>query len=219
MKCMAANKPTASQIRPDVWVDARRALWLAEHRVLVLADIHWGYAESHRATGNLIPRWGDGEIAARIEGLVADYGPAEMIWLGDSVHSLAGRGSAEEYIAQAKVPVLVLEGNHDVRWKRVSGPSAERGDFFLHHGHRKKVVPRGRVEIVGHHHPAVTWYDGAGGNLKIPALVEGPRRIILPAFSPWAAGTPWNSSLRAGETLWAVSARRVFKIPRKADPE
>jgi metallophosphoesterase superfamily enzyme len=214
MRCMATTKHPSAQIRPDVWLDARRALWLAGPRILVVADIHWGYAESHRARGNLIPRWGDGDIAGRIEGLLADYGPVEMIWLGDSVHSLAGKSSAEDFIARTTTPVVVLEGNHDVRWKRVSGATAARGKIFLHHGHRKTDVPRGLLEIVGHHHPAVTWYDGAGGNLKIPALVEGPHRLILPAFSPWAAGIPWNSNLRQGETLWAVSAKRVFRVPR-----
>jgi metallophosphoesterase superfamily enzyme len=212
---MAATRHASTQIRPDVWLDARRALWLSDLRVLVMADIHWGYAESHRARGNLMPRWGDGEIAERIGGLVADYGPAEMVWLGDSVHSVAGRGAAEDFIGASATPVLVLEGNHDVKWKRVSGPSARRGKFFLHHGHRSPAVPRGHVEIVGHHHPAVSLYDGAGGSLKIPALVEGPRRLILPAFSPWAAGTPWNSSLGARESLWAVSPKRVFRIPRE----
>jgi metallophosphoesterase superfamily enzyme len=207
------SKHPSTQVQPDVWIDARRALWLAGPRILVLADIHWGYAESHRARGNLVPRWGDGEVAERIQGLLLDYKPAEMIWLGDSVHSLAGRGAAEDFIAGTATPVLILEGNHDVRWKRVTGASARRGNVFLHHGHRDTKVPRGMLEVVGHHHPAVTWYDGAGGNLKIPALVEGPRRLILPAFSPWAAGTPWNSSLRTRETLWAVSARRIFRIP------
>jgi uncharacterized protein len=214
---MATSKHPSTQVRPDVWIDSRRALWLAGPRILVLADIHWGYAESHRARGNLVPRWGDGEVAERIQGLLDDYKPAEMIWLGDSVHSLAGRGAAEDFIAGSTTPVLVLEGNHDVRWKRVIGASAKRGHVFLHHGHRDTKVPRGMLEVVGHHHPAVTWYDGAGGNLKIPALVEGPRRLILPAFSPWAAGTPWNSSLRTKETLWAVSAKRIFRIPPRGE--
>jgi metallophosphoesterase superfamily enzyme len=68
------------------------------------------------------------------------------------------------------------------------------------------------LEIVGHHHPSFLWEDGAGTRLKVPALVAGPRRLILPAFSPWAAGTPWNDRLLPAETLWAVTPKRVFAV-------
>jgi uncharacterized protein len=212
---MAPPNPPSTQIRPDVWLDARRALWLAGPRILVVADLHWGYVASHRARGNLLPEWGDGDIEARLGALVQDYRPAEMIWLGDSLHTLAGRVAAERYIGEnASTPVSVVAGNHDLRWKRAGDRTLVRNGYFLHHGDKELPVPDGHVEVIGHHHPAVTWYDGAGGNLKLPALVESARRLILPAFSPWAAGTPWNGNLQAGESLWAVSPRRVFRIPQ-----
>jgi uncharacterized protein len=105
-----------------------------------------------------------------------------------------------------------------VRWARANAQSVVRGGYFLHHGNRELEVPQEHVEIIGHHHPAVSWHDGAGGRMKLPALVDGPRRLILPAFSPWAAGTPWNHNLRDGESLWAVTARRVFQLPRPGPP-
>jgi uncharacterized protein len=212
---MASRRSPSTEIRADVWLDARRALWLSRPRLLVVADLHWGYVASHRAQGNLLPHWGDGDIAARLRALIEDFEPAEMVWLGDSLHALAGRESAERFISETPAtPISVLAGNHDLRWDRAADLSLRRGPYFLHHGNRDLKVPADHTEIVGHHHPAVTWYDGAGGRLKLPALVDGPRRIILPAFSPWSAGTPWNSALRAGETLWAISARRIFQVPR-----
>lgn len=205
--------PPPTQIRPDVWLDARRALWLASPRLLVVADLHWGYAVSHRARGNLLPLWGDEEIAARLAALLADYPAAAMIWLGDSLHALPGRRSAEEFLARAGMPpAVVLAGNHDVKWSRAKEKSLQRDGYFFHHGNETLAVPEGSVEIVGHHHPAVTWYDGAGGRLKLPALVEGPRRLIMPAFSPWAAGTPWNAARRADEQLWAIAPQRIFRF-------
>jgi len=209
-----APPPPPTQIRPEVWLDNRRALWLSRARLLVVADLHWGYAVSHRARGNLLPIWGDEEIATRLRSLLGDYQPAEMLWLGDSLHALAGRAAAENFLTDpALPPVAVLAGNHDVRWSRARGDSLQRDGFFFHHGNADLAVPPGCVEIVGHHHPAMTWYDGAGGRLKLPALVEGPRRLILPAFSPWAGGTPWNSQLRADETLWAIAPQRIFRLP------
>lgn len=209
-----ARPPPPTQIRPDIWLDNRRALWLSRPRLLVVADLHWGYAVSHRAQGNLLPIWGDGEIAARLRSLLADYQPAEMLWLGDSLHALPGRAAAEEFLQDSTLPsVSVLAGNHDVRWSRAGEASLQRGEFFFHHGNVELTVPRGCVEIVGHHHPAVTWYDGAGGRLKLPALVDGPHRLILPAFSPWAAGVPWNALRQPDETLWAIAPQRILRLP------
>ncbi|HEY3756569.1 MAG TPA: hypothetical protein VGL42_10510 [Opitutaceae bacterium] len=207
---MAPPPPPRAEILPEVWLDARLALWLPEVRLLVAADLHWGYAASHRAHGNLLPVWGDGEIAARLDGLIRDYAPAEMIWLGDSLHTLIGADRADAYLACCRAPVTVLSGNHDRKWDRVSGAMEHRGRFFFHHGDSDMTPPPGSLEIIGHHHPAATWSDGAGARLKLPALVASAARLILPAFSPWAAGAPWNARLKPTERLWAVSPQRII---------
>jgi metallophosphoesterase superfamily enzyme len=216
----------SSEILSGIWLDGRLALWLERARLLVVADLHWGYAASHQANGNLLPTWGDDELAERLRGLIADYRPAEMIWLGDSLHTLEGRGPAENFLRQSATPTTILAGNHDRRWK-INFPrtgivatedalptSCTRGDFFFHHGHLTLETPAGCLEITGHHHPALAWNDGAGGRLKLPALVASRRRLILPAFSPWAAGAAWNPTLAEDETLFAVAPKRIFAVSR-----
>ncbi|HYD85557.1 MAG TPA: metallophosphoesterase, partial [Opitutus sp.] len=200
------------EIRPGAWLDARLALWLAGPRTLVVADLHWGYATSHRARGNLLPIWGDEEIAARLHALIADYRPADMIWLGDSLHTLAGRNAAESFLQTATVPIEIVAGNHDAKWNLVSAPAVVMRDgYCLHHGDLPRKVPPDSVEIIGHHHPAATWSDGAGTRLKLPALIVSRRRIVLPAFSPWAAGTPWLAST-PDETVYAIGTKRIFTL-------
>ena len=212
-----------SEISPGLWIDARLALWIAAHRLLVVADLHWGYAASHQARGNLLPSWGDEELASRLRALIADYEPAEIIWLGDCLHTLAGREPAEAFLRATTKPVTtIICGNHDRRW-RISRegdlpPHAEhptsiaRPGFLFHHGHLTVDVPAGSVEVVGHHHPALEWSDRAGGRIKLPALVASPQRLILPAFSPWAAGAAWNPLLREDETLFAIAPKRIFAV-------
>lgn len=212
-------EPTRKEILPGIWLDSRLALWLAAERILVMADLHWGYAASHRARGNLLPIWGDEEIAARLASLLADYAPAEMIWLGDIVHAAEGGAHAEEFLRTAPVPVTLIAGNHDRRWHVASLRSLVRGRFHLHHGDRDMALPAGTtVELLGHHHPAASWGDHAGSRLKVPALVANARRLILPAFSPWAAGTPWNNTLATDDVLWAVTSRRIFALNRVNGP-
>lgn len=203
-----------AEIQPRVWIDSRRAVFFEALRLLVVSDLHWGYAASHRAQGNLLPEWGDSAIAQTIDALIADYQPAEMLWLGDSLHTLKGRQHAEDFLARLSVPVIIVPGNHDARWSAVSNERRlVRDQFVFHHGDRPIGTREpGTIEVIGHHHPAFAWRDGAGGRLKLPALVQSSSRLILPAFSPWAAGTPWNQRLLADEKLWVVSARRVFAV-------
>jgi uncharacterized protein len=215
-------KTPRTEVLPGIWLDARRALYIAPLGALVLADLHWGYAASHRAIGNLLPSWGDAEIAATLHTLIVDYSPREMIWLGDSLHTLTGRSAAEHFLetlaTHSPAPVVtILAGNHDRRWTRANTPSLQRDGFYFHHGDVPATgIPAGALEVIGHHHPAVSLYDGAGTRLKVPALVASPRRLILPAFSPWAAGTAWNNEAFPDEILWAVAPSRVFAVkPRR----
>lgn len=215
------SSPVNQLIAPGLRFDARLALFLEATRTLVVADLHWGYAESHRAAGNLLPAWGDDTLEATLRSLLADYAPAELIWLGDSLHTARrapqSRARAEAFIAASPAPVLVLAGNHDARWSFATPAPVLRDRFVLHHGdrpitgdHLRPLAPSDAVEIIGHHHPAYVYRDGAGARLKLPALVQSPARLILPAFSPWAAGCAWNDRLAPGETLWAATPRRIL---------
>ena len=201
-----------TEIQPGLWLDSRRAVYFEPLGLLAVADLHWGYAASHQAAGNLLPSWGDEKIATGLQGLIADYQPLEMIWLGDSLHDLNGQQAAETFLKNCDIPVILLPGNHDRKWLIAKGKSVSRGDYFFHHGDTAQATPVGAREVIGHFHPAFSWYDGAGGRVKLPGLVYGPRKIILPAFSPWAAGTPWNSELADDEELWVISPRRIFPV-------
>ncbi len=210
------NKATRAEIQPGIWLDSRRALWFAAERLLVVADLHWGYAASHRARGNLLPVWGDDELETRLHSLLTAYQPAEMIWLGDVVHAAEGAGRAEAFLRASPVPISLVAGNHDRRWRTTGVATLTRGQYFFHHGNNTPTVPPDFVEIIGHHHPAVSWWDGAGSSLKVPVLVASPVRFVLPAFSPWAAGAPWTSEPGARETLWAITPTRIFPLRRTA---
>jgi metallophosphoesterase superfamily enzyme len=203
------------EIRPGWWLSAARVLYFADTRTLAVADIHWGYAHSHRRVGNLLPLWGNDEIAHRLRGALQRYAPQRMIWLGDSLHTPEAAEFAERFLEElAGLEVIVVKGNHDRKWPRADRLDYRLGSCLFHHGDGTRELAPGETEIIGHIHPAVAWSDGAGLRLKVPALVQGPRRLILPSFSDWSAGATWNDRLEDDEKLWLVSSRKIWALPR-----
>jgi putative SbcD/Mre11-related phosphoesterase len=199
------------EIQPGWWLSSDRALYLAPERTLVVADIHWGYAHSHRLAGNLLPLWGNDTIALRLRRLLERYQPQRMIWLGDSLHTPGAAEFADRFLAElGALEVIVVQGNHDRQWPRANHLDFRLGACLFHHGDSPRELGPGEIEIIGHLHPAISLGDGAGLRLKVPALVQGPRRIILPSFSEWSAGVTWNHQLAADETLWLVSSRKIW---------
>lgn len=200
-----------------VWLDSRLALFGEKDRWLALGDLHFGYEVSRRAAGGLFPLWGRRTLTERLDELLASYDPAALILNGDIVDSSAGgRREAVEWLeglASRCGKLILVRGNHDrgavvrqfefVDHHRV-------GPFLFHHGHLPAPVGEGEIiEVIGHHHPAVRFADGAGLSMKLPALVQEKRRWILPAFSPWAGGTNFRSECERAKT-WACGRGRII---------
>jgi metallophosphoesterase superfamily enzyme len=162
--------------------------------------------------GNLLPMWGDREIAGRLRRLLGHYQPERMIWLGDSLHTRQSARVAEDFLATLppETEVIILAGNHDRSWPRADREEYRLGDCLFHHGDRAREIDPHGIEIIGHLHPAISWSDGAGLRLKLPALVHGSRRIVMPSFSDWSAGLPWNGRLEEDEKLWLISPRKIW---------
>ncbi len=214
------EKPTAAHraaVATKVILDGRLALFHEGDRWLAVADLHFGYELSQRAAGNLFPLWGMQSIEARLLELLRDYEPAHLVLLGDLVHNKAGGVELERLLLKLRenCQVILIAGNHD-RYLAADHlvDAWHCGDFHFHHGHCKKEIASG-IQIVGHHHPAVTIRDGAGLRLKLPAFIQEKTCWIMPAFSPWAAGAEWSGSEQVAR--WLCSPRRVMKIVEPAE--
>jgi uncharacterized protein len=199
-------------VATNVILDGRLALFHGSDRWLTVADLHFGYELSQRAAGNLFPLWGMQTIEVRLLELLRDYEPAHLILLGDLVHNRTGAAELECLLQKLKekCEVILIAGNHDRHLPTGElVDSWQCGDFHFHHGHRKNEITSG-IQIVGHHHPAVTIRDGAGLRLKLPAFVQEDVNWIMPAFSPWAAGAEWTGSEQA--VRWLCSPQRILKV-------
>ena len=86
--------PTRVLVEPDTILDARLALFHRDERWLAVADVHFGYELSQRASGALFPLWGMDSVEARLLALLADYAPERLVIVGDFVHDHAARPAA-----------------------------------------------------------------------------------------------------------------------------
>ena len=196
----------------NVVLDGRLALFHKRQGWLAVADLHFGYEISQRAAGNLFPLWGMHTIEARLMELVRDYNPKHLVLLGDIVHDRTGGRALRSLVERlrASCEIVPIAGNHDRSLVTLELLDAWLSDgYYFHHGDCPTERPD-CIQIIGHHHPAGTVRDGAGLRLKLPAFVQQDNCWILPAFSPWAAGTEWGQT-QPGR-VWLCSPERILRI-------
>jgi metallophosphoesterase superfamily enzyme len=208
-------------VAENVLLDGRLALFHRCQRWLAVADLHFGYELSQRAAGNLFPIWGMQTIEARLSELLGDYKPAALLLLGDLVHDAAGATAFFSLVARLRqhCEIMLIAGNHDREIKHqtsnlkssdVDLVESWRSDgFYFHHGDCPVELPD-CIQVSGHHHPIGAVRDGAGLRLKLPALVQRRNCWIMPAFSPWAAGTEWPPDGQS--RVWLCSPQRVLRV-------
>ena len=213
---MISLRANQALITADILLDGRLALFHQIERWLAVADLHFGYELSQRAAGRLVPMWGMASISDRLTELMKEYDPRRLIILGDLVHDKSAVREAAQLMRDlaTRCEVVVVAGNHD---RQLGGhiemvESWQTGDFHFHHGHCAADAP-GRIQIIGHRHPAAVITDGAGLRLKCPAFVQQASCWIMPAFSPWASGTRWTPD--ESSRVWLCTEDRVFPLPAK----
>ena len=201
-------------VADDIVLDGRLALFHNRQRWLAVADLHFGYEISQRAAGRLMPMWGMQSVEQRLLDLLGSYEPERLVIVGDIVHDRSAAGEARLLVERLRAicEVILLAGNHDRHLGRTIEMRTEWqcDGFHFHHGHCAAETP-GRVQIIGHHHPAGTVRDGAGLRLKLPAFVQQDSCWIMPAFSPWAAGAAWQPAPES--RMWLCSPQRILQLP------
>ncbi len=173
---------------PDGWRLAPEgaAVHLGE-RTAVIADVHLGYEWARSARGDHLPAHSLVETRAKLARLLDRAAIDRLVVAGDMVESSRPcRRTAEDvhllarWLADRGVQLVGLAGNHDPRRLPALPETCGVAGWTVSHGHRTLDVPR---LISGHLHPALR----AGGRTA-PCFLVGPSRIVLPAFSPDAAG-------------------------------
>lgn len=178
------------------------ALHLPEEGTVVVADLHIGYESALEAEGIHIPRVQTRAVIDSLSDLVSKYEPQRLVILGDLKHEFSRNLGQEmrdvrmvlDGLAE-RTDVILVKGNHDNYIEnivsRIQIPVVtqyDAGGLRFVHGHQACTA---RPLVMGHEHPSIKIVDRVGAYLKMPchAFLRQEGVLVLPAYSPLAAGT------------------------------
>ena len=184
------------------------ALWVANHRTLIAADLHLEKGSAFAARGQMLPPYDSRATLDRLEAEIVALSPAAVVLLGDSFHDAAsvGRMAMDDRVRLDRLASgrdwIWLEGNHDIAalagaMGGLVGEVAQTmalGSLRLIHEPRPGVQPG---EIAGHLHPAAR-VAAHGRGVRRPCFVTDGRRAVLPAFGAFTGGLDVRDPVIAG---------------------
>jgi hypothetical protein len=196
------------------------ALWLADERALVVADVHLEKGSAYAARGQLLPPYDTRDALVRLAADAAALNPRLIVMLGDAFHDGQAEGrlssdDVERLHALARGRTLVwIVGNHDpAPPTRLPGEAADELDLA---GLTLRHEPGGGPvsgEVAGHLHPCARIVAG-GRSVRRRCFVTDGERLILPAFGAYAGGL--NIRDQAFNGLFVCPPVAVALGPRRA---
>ena len=209
-----------------------RAAFVEATRTLLVADLHLDKPEAYRREGVPMPEGILEETLARLASAIARLRPAEVVVLGDLLHSVRGAdpGTADRFAAWRvahSVPMRLVGGNHDRAAARhldswaiadAGGRAtleAEGRSLELRHDPGASDGSLARPRIAGHLHPMASLVRGTR-RLLLPcfhlSVSASASTLVLPAFTAFASGARVQPA--PGERVYAIAERRVIEVTR-----
>jgi DNA ligase-associated metallophosphoesterase len=201
---------------------AERALWWPAGEMLFVADLHLGKAASFRALGQPVPHGTTAQNLARLDRLIEQHRPRELVVLGDFLHDAQARtpqllASLEAWREQhADLRCTLVRGNHDshagdpppaLRFESVDEPYLS-GPFAACHHPRPHPT---HFVLGGHLHPVCRLQGSGRDSLRMPCFVREERRLILPAFGEFTGG--WLMEAMPGRHFYGIGGDAVWQLP------
>ncbi|WP_375273954.1 ligase-associated DNA damage response endonuclease PdeM [Methylorubrum thiocyanatum] len=207
-------------------LDRTGALWLPEHRTLVVSDLHLEKGSSFAArSGQFLPPYDTRETLACLHEVVQRLDPACVVALGDSFHDARGPERMEPG-DRAMIAALQegrdwvwIAGNHDAAVSEGVGgrycESVQLGGLILRH---EPLAAAAAGEIAGHLHPCGK-VSMRGRSVRRRCFVSDGQRLVMPAFGAYTGGlnvrdAAFEPLFPKGFTAYLLGDGRVFAIGR-----
>ena len=187
-------------------------IYLPEHRIFIISDIHIGYEEALNRQGILVPRNTYDDLLIRLERVIELIRKKDIIDKilinGDIVHEFGKVAKKEKALTNRFISflsdygeVVLIEGNHDKALKYFIDKDIlivdkiVLDDILIMHGDKipsKELLKGIKTIIIGHEHPSVALTSGARVE-KYKCFLKGKfeRRdlIVMPSCNLFIEGT------------------------------
>jgi uncharacterized protein len=197
-----------------------KALYLPEHALLVIADLHLGKAMHFRKAGLFVPAESAHKDYRILRTLMQQYQPREVWFLGDLFHSdhntewLQFEAFIREYRA---VRFTLIRGNHDILQQEyydqlrieIVPEMRELEDLVFSH-EPLDVVTAGKVNIAGHIHPGCALRGLGRQSLRLPCFYWCDDLLLLPAFGALTGLKMMDQGKNV--KLYAIATDRVLQL-------
>lgn len=208
-------------------LDHRGVLYLPEHAMLVVSDLHLEKGAAYARRGLFLPPYDTIETLARLQVLLAHYAPRIVISLGDSFHDRTG--AAEMFAPLRDELKLMMQGRD---WVWITGnhdpdapddlpgetwPEMRLNRLTLRH----QPLLDGANEIAGHLHPCAKIF-ARGRSVRRRCFAADDNRLVMPAFGALTGSLNVLDAAYARLFEWAtfrafmMGSNRVFPIRRAA---
>ena len=169
-----------------------KAIYRADTKTLVVADLHLGKAMHFRKSGISIPQKSAYKDYVQLQAIIDNWQPEKIILLGDLFHSEINSEwqlFCEFINAFPMIEFTLVLGNHDIlnnnfyknlNIKLIKAFLEIDGIIFSHIP--LKVIPIGKINVAGHIHPGILLRGMGKQNIRLPCFYFSKNSFILPAF-------------------------------------
>lgn len=207
--------------------DPLGALYLPDSRTLVVSDLHLEKGAAFARRGMMLPPYDTALTLQLLELVIARYGPARVISLGDSFHDRQGAAGLPSACDDTLRSLIAgrewfwIAGNHDPDQPGdLDGHSVQELYFDgLCFRHEPAADPQAACgEIAGHLHPAARVVRRNKG-VRRPCFATDGKRLVLPSFGVMTGGMnlrhPAFNGLFDRHLLTAhlLGRERIYSVP------
>ena len=168
--------------------DPRGALYLPDHNVLIVSDLHLEKGSAAARRGRLLPPYDTLATLDLLAAVIATHRPGTVVSLGDSFHDDGGAGRMPALFHEKLSALMAgrewiwIAGNHDpAAPEGLSGMVAQEIAIASLRLRHEPKAGAGRGEIAGHLHPGAT-VSVRGRTVRRRCFACDGERLVMPAF-------------------------------------
>lgn len=196
-----------------------KAIYLVDHRILLVSDLHIGKISHFRKHGIGIPHKAALDNFERLSLLVDSIDPLKVLFLGDLFHSTINSEWTllKDFIrSRSDIEFVLILGNHDILDENVYQKSAIRtcleyqiGKIILTH-EPLATIPDDTYNIYGHIHPAIKLRGRGKQSLRLPCYIFREKDGIMPAFGTFTG--MYTINCKVTDQVFVIGDQQVLAV-------